>query len=74
MSLPDFRAVQYKRKGNAVADDHQLAEIAKVAKRELMRGGVSQHTLEKICKRKPVRAQKLAKCLKVIEELKKGAA
>src|SRR5262249_24786551 len=73
LSLLDFKAVQYKKKGNAVANDNQLADIAKVAKRELMRRGVSQHTLEKICNRKPVRAQKLAKCLKVIEELRKGA-
>ncbi|SPF36935.1 hypothetical protein SBA1_170056 [Candidatus Sulfotelmatobacter kueseliae] len=30
--------------------------------------GISQHTLEKICKREPVRATRLAKCLKVLEE------
>jgi hypothetical protein len=42
--------------------------------REFVRRGVSQHTLEKICSRKPVRVAKLAKCLKLIEELKKGAA
>ena len=65
-----LKAVQYKRKGNAVADDNQLAEIAKIAKREFMRRGVSQHILEKICSRKPVRVAKLARCLKVAEELK----
>lgn len=74
LSLLDFNAIQYRRKGNAVADDHQLAEIQKIAKREFMRRGVSQHTLEKICNRKPVRITKLARCLKVVEELKKGAA
>ena len=74
MSLLDFAAVQYRRKGNAIADDNQLTEIVKIAKREFMRRGVSQHTLEKICDRKPVRVAKLAKCLKLIEELKKGAA
>jgi hypothetical protein len=74
LSLLDFKAVQYRRKGNAIADDNQLAGIVKIAKREFMRRGVSQHTLEKICNRKPVRIAKLAKCLKVVEELKKGAA
>jgi hypothetical protein len=69
-----FKAVQYRRKGNAIADDNQLTEIVKIAKREFMRRGVSQHTLEKICNRKPVRVAKLAKCLKLIEELKEGAA
>jgi hypothetical protein len=33
-----------------------------------MRRGTNQHTLEKICAREPVRAVKLAKCLKVLEE------
>jgi len=74
MSLLDFRAVQYRRKGNAIADNNQLTEIVKIAKREFMRRGLSQHTLEKICNRKPVRIAKLAKCLKVVEELTKGAA
>jgi hypothetical protein len=46
----------YRRKGKAVADDGQLARIAKVSKREFMRRGVNQHTLEKICKREPPRA------------------
>lgn len=44
----------------------------KVAKRELMRRGVSQHTLEKICSRKPVRVAKLATCLKVAEISARG--
>jgi hypothetical protein len=50
-----------------VAMDEQLARIANVSKRELMRLGINQHTLEKICRREPVRATKLAVCLKVLE-------
>ena len=68
LSLLEFKAIQYRRKGNAVADDEQLARIAKVPKREFMRRGINQHTLEKICQREPVREIKLAKCLKVLEE------
>jgi hypothetical protein len=68
LSLLEFKTVQYRRKGNVVADDELLARIAKVPKRELMRRGVNQHTLEKICKKEPVRAIKLANCLKVLEE------
>ena len=68
LSLLDFKAIEYKRKGNAVATDEQLARIAKVPKREFMRRGINQHTLEKICKREPVRAIKLAMCLKVLDE------
>jgi uncharacterized protein YajQ (UPF0234 family) len=51
-----------------VADDAQLAQIANISKREFMRRGVNQHTLEKICKREPVRAIKLAECLRVLEQ------
>ena len=61
--LPRF----YKRKGYAVATDEQLKRIAKVPKREFMRRGINQHTLEKICSKEPVRAIKLTKCLKAIE-------
>lgn len=68
LSLLDFTAIEYKRKGKAVATHEQLAQIAKVPKREFMRRGINQHTLEKICRREPVRASKLAKCLKVLEE------
>jgi|SRR5579863_2284100 len=68
LSLLEFKAIQYSWKGNAVADDEQLARIAKVPKREFMRRGINQHTLEKICRREPVRASKLAKCLKVLEQ------
>jgi hypothetical protein len=68
LSLLEFKPIQYRRKGNAVADDEQLARIASVPKREFMRRGINQHTLEKICRREPVRAIKLAKCLKALEE------
>jgi hypothetical protein len=67
-SLLEFSAIQYRRRGNAVADSEQLARIAKVPKREFMRRGINQHTLEKICRQEPVRAGKLAKCLKVLQE------
>jgi hypothetical protein len=68
LSLLEFKAIQYMRRGNAVADDKQLARIAKVPKREFIRRGMNQHTLEKICNREPVRGIKLVKCLKVLEE------
>jgi hypothetical protein len=44
--------------------DEQLKRVATVPKREFMRRGINQHTLEKICRKEPVRALKLAKCLK----------
>jgi hypothetical protein len=66
LSLLDFKAIEYKRRGNAVADDEQLARIAKVPKREFMRRGINQHTLEKICKQEPVRTSKLTECLKAL--------
>ena len=67
LSLLDFKTIEYKRRGNAVATVEQLAQIAKVRKREFMRRGINQHTLEKICNRKPVRAMKLAACLRALE-------
>src|SRR5438270_12521681 len=42
--------------------------IAGVPKRELMRRGINQHTLEKICREEPVRTNKLVGCLKVLEQ------
>ena len=72
MSLLEFKAIHYKRRGNAVADDEQLARIVKVPKREFIRRRINQHTLEKICRRDPVRVAKLAKVLKVLEELESG--
>ena len=67
-SLLDPSTIIYKRKGYAVASEEQLARIEKVPKREFMRRRINQHTLEKICNREPVRAEKLAKCLKALKE------
>jgi len=67
LSLLEFKTIEYKRKGYAIATDEQLARIATIPKREFMRRGINQHTLEKICNRKPVRATKLAECLKLLE-------
>ncbi|MGA2235492.1 MAG: hypothetical protein ABSG23_08465 [Terriglobales bacterium] len=67
-SLLDFKAIEYKRKGNAIATDEQLARIAKVPKREFMRRGINQHTLEKICRKEAVRASRLAKVVKVLQQ------
>ena len=68
LSLLDFKAIEYRRKGNAVATDEQLARIANVPKREFMRRGINQHTLEKICRKEAVRASKLAKVLMVLQQ------
>jgi hypothetical protein len=68
LSLLEFQTIQYRPKGNALATAEQLARIAKVPRREFMRRGINQHTLEKICAGQPVRASKLAKCLQVLEE------
>ena len=67
LSLLEFKTIEYKRKGFAIATDEQLERIAKVPKREFMRREVNQHTLEKICSKVPVRATKLAQCLKALE-------
>jgi hypothetical protein len=61
--LPRF----YKRKGYAVATDEKTAENRKMPKQEFMRRGINQHTLEKICRKVPVRATKLADCLKALD-------
>jgi hypothetical protein len=68
LSLLDFKAVEYKRKGNAVATDEQLTRIAKVPKREFMRRGINQHTLEKICGKVGVRVSKMAEVVKVLQQ------
>ena len=73
LSLLEFKAIEYKRKGNAVATDEQLARIAKVPKREFMCRGINQHTLEKICRREPVRAVKLEECLNALDEYERGS-
>lgn len=68
LSLLDFKAIEYRRKGNVIATDEQLAQIEKVPKPEFRHRGINQHTLEKICGRELARANKLAKCLRVLEE------
>jgi hypothetical protein len=66
--LLEFKSIEYKRKGYAIATNEQLKRIARVPKRELMRRGICQHTLKKISARVPVRAIKLASCSKVLAE------
>lgn len=72
LSLLDSKATEYKRKGYAVATDEQLSRILNIPKREFRRRKINQHTLEKICAKEPVRAVKLAECLKVLEEFENG--
>jgi hypothetical protein len=67
LSLLDFKTIESKRKGNSVATDEQLAQNCKSSRREFMRRGINQHTLEKICRREPVRAVKLSECLNLLE-------
>jgi len=67
LSLLEFKTIEYRRKGYAIATNEQLKRIAKIPKREFMRRGINLHTLEKICRGEPVRATKLAVCLKVLE-------
>jgi hypothetical protein len=50
LSLLDFKAIEYKRRGYAIADDEQRVRIADGPKREFKRRGVNQHALEKICR------------------------
>ena len=45
LSLLEFKTIEYKRKGYAIATDEQMKRIAQVPKRELMRRGINQHTL-----------------------------
>jgi hypothetical protein len=68
LSLLEFKSIEYKRKGNTVATDEQLARIAKVPKREFMRRGINQHTLEKICAKQPVRVSRITKVLTVLRQ------
>lgn len=68
LSLLEFNAIEYRRKGNSVATDEQLARIAKVPKREFMRRGINQHTLEKICRKETVRVSKMAEVVRVLRQ------
>jgi len=67
LSLLEFKTIEYKRKGYAIATEEQLTRIEKIPKREFMRRGINQHTLEKICNKEQVRAPKLAECLRVLK-------
>jgi hypothetical protein len=68
VSLLEFRAIQYNRRGNAIATAEQLRRIEKIPKREFIRRGINQHTLEKICRKEPVRVSKLAKALTTLQQ------
>jgi len=68
LSLLEFKTIQYKLKGYAIATEEQREQILRVPKREFRRRGINQHTLEKICRREPVRTSRLANCLKVLAE------
>jgi hypothetical protein len=63
---PDHSCKFENRKGYAIATDKLLHRTEKIPKRELMRRGINQHTLEKICRRQLVRAVKLIECMKVL--------
>jgi uncharacterized protein (DUF2384 family) len=67
VSLLEFKAIQYKRRGKVIATSEQLQRIAKVPKREFIRRGINQHTLEKICRKELVRASRLTKVLKALQ-------
>lgn len=71
LSLLEFKTIEYKRKGYAIATDEELKRILTIPKREFMRRGINQHTLEKICAKEPVRAIKLAECVKAYEHVNK---
>jgi hypothetical protein len=68
INVLEFKTIRYQRRGKVVATLEQLRRIEQVPKREFMRRDINQHTLEKVCKRIPVWASKLAKVLKVLQE------
>jgi uncharacterized protein (DUF2384 family) len=68
VSLLEFKAIQYKDRGNAIATAEQLRRIENVPKREFIRRGINQHTLEKICRKEPVRVSKLARVLMILHQ------
>jgi len=72
ISLLEFKAIRYKRRGKITASEEQLERIRKVPKREFIRRGINQHTLEKICNEETVGASKLAKVLKVLQQWESG--
>jgi len=74
LSLVEFKTIEYKRKGYATATDEQLARIIQIPKRELMRRGINQHTLDKICETELVRVVKLAHVLKILEQCERDSS
>jgi hypothetical protein len=68
INVLEFKTIRYKRCGKLTATTEQLQRIERLPKREFIRRGVNQHTLEKICNRMPVRPSKLGKVLKVLQE------
>ena len=71
-SLLDFKAIRYRRKEMvlATADSWKGSRIFR--NQNLFDRGLNQHTLEKICRREPVRAIKLAMCMRILEEWRKS--
>ena len=67
ISLLEFKPIQYKKSGKVIATAEQLHRIGLVPKREFIRRGINQHTLEKICKKGAVRLLKLAEILRVLQ-------
>jgi hypothetical protein len=59
---------------DTLATAHQLMRIQKANKKDLIRRGMNQKTLERIRQRIPVRASKLALCLRVLNEAEAARA
>lgn len=63
----EFKTIEHTRKGYAIATNEQLVRIARIPKREFIRRGINQRTLEKICRNEAALASKLAKLVKVLQ-------
>jgi hypothetical protein len=59
---------------DTLATAQQLTRIQQAIKNDLIRRGMNQKTLERIRQRIPVRASKLALCLKVLNEAEAARA
>lgn len=70
----EFMNWMWYEPSDAFATPDQLARIARVCKRALMRLGMNQKTLDRIRKGVPVRGSKLAQCLKVLQQCEAGKA
>jgi hypothetical protein len=46
LSLLEFKTIEYKRRGFAIASGEQLKKITKIPNREFMRRVINQHTLQ----------------------------